>query len=1148
VEDASSHKPPLKSSSISKLFTYALIGVVTLLLMGFAAVAILINVRKIDADLQDRLDNAAKLAQATVALPLWNLDVETINNFADALLLDESLAFVRILSEGQPITTRGRRDYQKDVFSHFSQSSEFLVKATDISYKNRKIGTIQLAVSREDVRSAIRVYTIGIVALTLLVIVAITLTSVIVTRKYISRPLLKLQNSAGLIASGNLEAPIDTSSQDEIGHLARDFDGMRGSIKGLIGELRESKEKLEEYSQTLEQKVEERTKELRETLEQQTAMSEILRVISSSPTDTQPIFDMIAESAVRLCGAQFSAVFRFDGLLHLASHHGLSVEGATAYRQAYQQPREAVRGAAIGRAILDRTVAHIPDVEADPEYTSLGIARAVNYRSIVGVPMLREGKPVGGISVSRSEPGPFSDKQIDLVLMFADQAVIAIENLRLFQELQARTQELTRTVEELKALGEVGRAVSSTLDLPTVLTTIVSHAVQLSGADAGAIYEYDEPTEEFHLRTSHRMEEEFVRALQDNPIRFGQGTVGRAAATRAPIEVADILEEEGSGATRLRPLLRRLGYRSLLAIPLLREGRVMGGLSVYRRDVGSFSAEVVNLLQTLATQSVLAIQNARLFREIEDKSRQLGEANRHKSEFLANMSHELRTPLNAIIGYSEMLEEEAADLDQKTFIPDLQKINGAGKHLMALINNILDLSKIEAGKMDLYLESFEIVPMVKEVVATVKPLIEKNANILELHCVDGLGAMRSDLTKVRQTLFNLLSNASKFTERGSITLRVGRESVNGGEWVSFSVNDTGIGMSAAQTNKLFQAFTQADTSTTRKYGGTGLGLAISQNFCHMMGGEITVTSTPGHGSTFTVRLPAVVAESEAGFLPRSEEQAALTAQLSDGAPTVLVIDDDPTVHDLVQRFLNKEGLKMIVARSGEEGIRLAKEIRPAVITLDVLMPGMDGWAVLTELKADPALSEIPVIMLTIMDEKQMGYALGAADYLTKPIDWDHFAAVLKRYECARPPCPVLVVEDDPVMRDMLQRRLEKEGWTVMEAENGRVALKRMAERQPDLILLDLMMPEMDGFQFLDAIRTHEDWRSIPIIVVTAKELTEEDRQKLNGSVEKILQKGAYSREELIREVRDLVTASISAKRSIAKQISDAEAPAGGKTT
>jgi signal transduction histidine kinase/DNA-binding response OmpR family regulator len=676
-----------------------------------------------------------------------------------------------------------------------------------------------------------------------------------------------------------------------------------------------------------------------------------------------------------------------------------------------------------------------------------------------------------------------------------------------------------------------------------VLTSVVSHAVELSGSDAGAIYEYEEAREEFHLRTSHQMEEQLAQALRLNPIRFGSGTVGRAAATGAPIQVADILDEEEYSATRTRSILRELGYRSVLAIPLLREHRVMGGLSVYRREAGNFSTEVVNLLQTFAAQSVLAIQNARLFREIEDKSRQLGEANQHKSEFLANMSHELRTPLNAIIGYSEMLEEEAADLDQKTFIPDLQKINGAGKHLLSLINNILDLSKIEAGKMDLYLENFEIIPMVKEVIATVKPLIEKNANTLKLHYADDLGQMRSDVTKLRQMLFNLLSNASKFTERGTIALQVGRERVNGGEWISFSVSDTGIGMSPEQTSKLFQAFTQADTSTTRKYGGTGLGLAISRQFCHIMGGEITVSSTPGEGSTFTVRLPAIVTESKADILPRSEETTSTTEQVSEGAPTVLVIDDDPTMQDLVQRFLSKEGLKMIAARSGEEGIRLAKEHHPAVITLDVLMPGMDGWAVLTQLKADPLLSEIPVIMLTIMDEKQMGYALGAADYLTKPIDWERLAAVLQRYECARPPCPVLLVEDDPVMREMLQRRLEKEGWKVIEAENGRVALERMAERRPDLILLDLMMPEMDGFQFLDEIHKREDWRPIPIIVVTAKELTAQDRQRLNGSVEKILQKGAYSREELIREVRDLVTASISVKRSVKKQIPEAEVSA-----
>jgi signal transduction histidine kinase/DNA-binding response OmpR family regulator len=926
-------------------------------------IAVLLNIKRIDADLEEGLDNTVKIAQVGLAVPLWNLDSDTLSHFVEALFLDESLVFVKILSESSTIADQSRAEYKGRDYAYFSGSGQFLAKTSDIFYQGRKIGAIQLAVSRANVRKEIILNILGIAALTTLIVAAISLTSIFVTRRYIARPLLKLQNSAGLIAGGNLEAPIDTSSEDEIGHLARDLDGMRGSIKGLVGQLRESKEKLEEHNRTLEQRVEDRTRKLSDALN------------------------------------------------------------------------------------------------------------------------------------------------------------------------------------ELRALNEVGQAVSSTLDLPTVLTSIVSHGVQLSGTDAGAIYEYDESTENFHLTASHQMEAELVGALRANPIRFGAGTVGKAAASRAPVEVVDILDEPDLGASQVRPLLRQLGYRSLLAIPLLREGQAMGGLSVYRRDAGRFSSEVVNLLQTLATQSVLAIQNARLFREIEDKSQQLQIANQHKSDFLANMSHELRTPLNAIIGYSEMLEEEAGDLRQDAFVPDLQKIHGAGKHLLSLINNVLDLSKIEAGKMDLYLEDFAIAPMVQEITATVKPLIEKNANRLQIHCADGLGSMRSDLTKVRQTLFNLLSNACKFTEQGTITLEVDRESVNGDEWINFSVRDSGIGMSPEQTLKLFQAFTQADTSTTRKYGGTGLGLAISQKFCQMMGGEITVESVLGQGSRFTVRIPADVDESKAKLLPRSEESSVNVSHAPEGAPTVLAIDDDPTVCDLMRRFLSKEGLQMVAARNGEEGIRLARELRPAVITLDVLMPGMDGWAVLTALKADPVVADIPVIMLSIMDEKQMGYALGAADYLTKPIDWERLAVILQRYECARPPCPVLIVEDDAGMREVLRRRLEREAWTVIEAENGRVGLQRMAERQPDLILLDLMMPEMDGFQFLDGVRQQDAWRSIPVIVITAKELTPEDRQRLNGSVEKILQKGAYSREELIGEVRNLVTASMRSRLGGAKEIEQAETPA-----
>ena len=416
--------------------------------------------------------------------------------------------------------------------------------------------------------------------------------------------------------------------------------------------------------------------------------------------------------------------------------------------------------------------------------------------------------------------------------------------------------------------------------------------------------------------------------------------------------------------------------------------------------------------------------------------------------------------------------------------------------------------------------------MIRDVVTTINPLVEKNANTLQVHCANDLGAMRADLTKVRQALFNLLGNACKFTEQGTITLGVAREMRDGEARISFRVTDTGIGMTPEQMGKLFQAFSQADASTSRKYGGTGLGLAISQKFCRMMGGDITVESAPGQGSTFTIQLPAEVDDPRVAGAPREEEIPPSIPPLPEGALTVLVIDDDPTVHDLMHRFLSKEGLRMVAASHGEEGLQIAKALHPALITLDVLMPGMDGWAVLTALKADPDLADIPVIIITIGDDKQMGYALGAAEYLTKPIDWKRMAAILHKYRCARPPCRALVVEDDADMREVLRRRLEKEGWAVSEAANGREALERMAESRPELILLDLMMPEMDGFQFLEEVRKQEEWRSIPVVVVTAKDLTPEDRLLLSGSVTQILQKGAYSQEELLREVRDRVVSCV----------------------
>ncbi len=502
------------------------------------------------------------------------------------------------------------------------------------------------------------------------------------------------------------------------------------------------------------------------------------------------------------------------------------------------------------------------------------------------------------------------------------------------------------------------------------------------------------------------------------------------------------------------------------------------------------------------------------------------EANRTKSAFLANMSHELRTPLNAIIGYSEMLQEEAQDLGQDNFVPDLNKIQGAGKHLLTLINDILDLSKIEAGKMELHFENVDLATIVQEVVSMITPLIEKNDNVLAVRCEGDLGSMRADLTKLRQVLFNLLSNASKFTTHGTVTLGANREQVDGADWIRFLVTDTGIGMTPEQMGRLFQAFSQADASTSQKYGGTGLGLLISRRFCQMMGGDVTVDSARGVGSTFTVRLPIDGVAPKIAPMPQAERGWAGGLAHPKRRPSVLVIDDDAVAQELMRRFLDKQGLPMVGAQSGEEGIRLAKELRPAVIMLDVLMPGMDGWAVLAALKADPELASIPVIMATILDEQNMGFALGATDFVTKPIDRAYLAQLLQKYRCARLPCPVLVVEDHADLRALMRRMLEQEGWVVAEAKNGRVALDRIAENRPELIVLDLMMPEMDGFNFLEALRQHEDWRAIPIVVVTAKDLTAEDHQRLNGYVQCFIHKGAYGREELLQELGDRIAACL----------------------
>jgi CheY-like chemotaxis protein/anti-sigma regulatory factor (Ser/Thr protein kinase) len=415
------------------------------------------------------------------------------------------------------------------------------------------------------------------------------------------------------------------------------------------------------------------------------------------------------------------------------------------------------------------------------------------------------------------------------------------------------------------------------------------------------------------------------------------------------------------------------------------------------------------------------------------------------------------------------------------------------------------------------------------VVATIQPLVQQKGNRLLLEEEAGLGAMHADVTKVRQALFNLLSNASKFTEQGAITLAVAREVVDGVSWITFRVTDTGIGMTAEQLANLFQAFTQADASTTREYGGTGLGLVITRRFCQMMGGDVTVESAVGEGTTFTIRLPATVGGPPAPEAPPAEAPAGRGETAPES--TVLVVDDDAASRELLENFFRKEGFAVVSAGSGPEGIRLARELRPAVITLDVMMPGMDGWAVLTQLKADPALADTPVIMVTIVDDRNLGYALGATDYLTKPVDRERLAALARKYRGPGARDRVLIVEDDASTRAMLRKTLERDGWEVAEAENGLRGLEEVARRRPSLILLDLMMPEMDGFAFVTELRATEEGRRLPIVVLTAKDVTPEERRRLTGSVEVILQKGAASRETLLAEIRTLVRAHGTAKET-----------------
>jgi len=616
----------------------------------------------------------------------------------------------------------------------------------------------------------------------------------------------------------------------------------------------------------------------------------------------------------------------------------------------------------------------------------------------------------------------------------------------------------------------------------------------------------------------------FQEVTEQRRMPAGVGLAGQVLETKRPGWVVDV--DPADPEHPRAAAAAGVGLRMAIIFPVMVGHEVWGMLEFLSPEPVPPEPAVISLLTDVSNQIGRVIERLRADRALRRAKDAAEVANQAKSTFLASMSHEFRTPLNAIIGYAEMLEEEAVDVGQDDLLPDLGKIRSAGRHLLGVINDVLDLSKIEAGRTELYLETFSVATLVDEVASTVRRLTEEKRNRLEVVKGDGLGEMYSDLTKVRQTLLNLTGNASKFTESGTVTLSAQRD----GDDVVFEVTDTGIGIAPEHMDRLFQSFSQAESSTSRRFGGTGLGLVISRRFCQMLGGDVTVQSEPGVGSTFTVRLPV-------RFEERSDLETVVTAApamapippapAAANGSAVLVIEDDAMVRQLLEGVLTDEGYRVVTATGDAGTVELARQLHPDAITLDLALPSLAGWSLLAAIKADSELSDTPVIVLLVVDEAA-GVPLGATDYLTKPIQRERLVGLLRTH-CGDRTAPVLVVEDDAATREMLQRMLEREGFSVTEAADGRAGLERVAEQRPSLILLDLLMPQMNGFEFLAELQSRPEWRSIPVVVVTAKDLTSEEHARLSGRVAEVLRKGAYTKERLLSEVRERVAAWTAGK-------------------
>ena len=721
-------------------------------------------------------------------------------------------------------------------------------------------------------------------------------------------------------------------------------------------------------------------------------------------------------------------------------------------------------------------------------------------KSWMGVPLIAGEVVVGVMAIQSYEvEGLYGPSDLELFSAVASQLAVAVRNAQLYEDAQQRAR-------EMDAIAATGRDINSTLDLESVLGRIAIHVQRLLTEDSVAIFFDVEGDGCYRVSATAGAGTEEIRSVS---FRMGEGILGSIAASGEAEVIEDTTKD--SRARHIEGTAQELEGEKLMVAPLLSLERVIGVIAVWRgASEPAFQAEELEFLKGIGRQASVAVRNAQLFGQAKAALAEAEAANRAKSSFLASMSHELRTPLNAILLYSELLMDEAGERGLPAMGTDLVKIQGAGKQLLSLIDDILDLSKIEAGRMTVFLEDCDVPLLLADIAATVEPLVARNRNRFEVEVDPSLTRLHTDLRKVRQILCNLLGNAARFTRDGSVVLAVSRDTDHPG-WIRFAVRDTGIGLNEAQMVRIFQEFAQAEDSTASTHGGTGLGLTICRRFTDLLGGEINVTSRPGEGATFTVRLPGLP-------LPDQPDALMITADLPE-RERILVIDDDPSVRDVVSRMLQKEGFRVATAANGSQGLAMARLLKPHVITLDIAMPELDGWQVLGQLKADEELRSIPVVLMTVLDERAKGLALEADDFLQKPVSKERLLEVIHRWLPASCPKPVLVVEDDEATREGIARILEGDGWKVMTAGDGQRALEVLGGFAPGLVLLDLMMPGMDGFQLLEVFRERKDYRNIPVVVLTALNLSERDRQRLGGpQVQRIFRKGDVSRTELLDAV------------------------------